>query len=237
MPGPAIPSPSLALDPAIRAFELKFLLADAVAAEVQRWAEGRLALDPHGDPALAGQYRTTTLYLDTTALDVARRSPGFTRRKYRIRRYGDEPRLWLERKVRNGDRVRKRREAIDASELERAVDAASDASAPAGWFRDEIHARALRPAARIEYWRTAWVGMGSDGPLRLTLDRAVRGAAAPPSFVVPAPGGGTELFAGVVICELKFRSALPPLFRQLVGDFALSPQGVSKYRRCMGEAP
>src|SRR5438105_8753232 len=85
------------------AFEMKFLLQEPLARAVEACLGGRLPLDPHGDPALGGAYCTTTLYLDTVNLDVYRRTASFKRRKYRLRRYGDEPRIFLERKKRTAD--------------------------------------------------------------------------------------------------------------------------------------
>src|SRR5262245_16404917 len=42
------------------AFELKFLLTESQARQIEDWARQRLALDPHGDPALGGAYQTTS---------------------------------------------------------------------------------------------------------------------------------------------------------------------------------
>ncbi len=39
------------------AYELKFLLDEERGRAVEAWARRRLALDPHGDPALGGAYR------------------------------------------------------------------------------------------------------------------------------------------------------------------------------------
>ena len=43
-----------------------------------------------------------------------------------------------------------------------------------------------------------------------------------------------------VVCEFKFRNAMPALFRGIVADLALTPAPVSKYRtfvRAAGLAP
>jgi hypothetical protein len=39
-----------------------------------------------------------------------------------------------------------------------------------------------------------------------------------------------------VVCEFKFRTAMPALFRGLVADLGLVPAGVSKYRLCVQSA-
>jgi hypothetical protein len=212
------------------AYELKFLIAEATAARIGAWAATHLAPDVHGDAD--GGYRTTTLYLDGADWPVLRRAEGVGGRKHRVRRYGDEATLYLERKRRRGDRVRKLRVAIpeaDAARLERAD---SDASWAGAWFLREIAARGLKPACRLSYRRLAFFGAGEAGPVRLTLDRRVVGVRDATWGVEPVREG-RDVLDGRTVCELKFRDALPELFRRLIADFELAPAGVSKYRRFM----
>ena len=225
------PSLATARDGGGPAFELKFLLDEARAQEVEAWARGRLALDPHGDPALGGAYWTTSLYFDTPELDVYHRSPGYKSRKFRVRRYGAAPCAFLERKSKRGDRVEKRRTAVPDEELALLVRPLSVTTWPGHWFHQSLLTRRLGPACRIVYQRTAYVGSCADGPLRLTLDRRLCGALGRDWCVGP-PEGTLPLLRGQVILELKFRAALPGPFKELVRAKKLSPSGVSKYRLC-----
>jgi hypothetical protein len=213
------------------AFELKFLVDEARAQEVEAWARGRLALDPHGDPALGGAYGTTSLYFDTPGLDVYHRSPSYRRRKFRVRRYGAGPWAFLERKSKWGDRVEKRRTSVPEPEVATLSSPLGVTTWPGHWFHQNLLARRLGPAARIAYQRTAYVGACAEGPLRLTLDRRVRGAPGR-DWGLGAPEGALPLLRGQVILELKFRAALPGPFKELVQAKRLSPSGVSKYRLC-----
>lgn len=226
-------SPSLSTpgDGAGPAFELKFLLDEARAREVEAWARGRLALDPHGDPALGGAYWTTSLYFDTPELDVYHRSPGYKCRKFRVRRYGAAAWAFLERKSKWGDRVEKRRTAVPEGELAQLAHPMSMVTWPGHWFHRRLLARRLGPACRISYQRTAYVGACAEGPLRLTLDRRGRGALSR-EWGVGTPENALPLLRGQVILELKFRAALPAPFKMIVQDMRLSPSGVSKYRLC-----
>jgi VTC domain len=228
-------SPSLASpgDGAGAAYELKFLLDEARAQEVEAWARRRLTLDPHGDPALGGAYRTTSLYFDTPELDVYHRSPSYKRRKYRVRRYGALPWLFLERKTKWGDRVQKRRTGVPDADLRLLAHPLSLVDWPGHWFHRRLLARRLGPACRIAYQRTAYAGTSADGPLRLTLDRRVRGLLTTAWDLTPFDGG-LPLLTGQVILEFKFRSALPVLFKEIIAAFRLSPRTVSKYRLCRG---
>ena len=214
-----------------KAYELKFLLDEGRAREVEDWARGRLALDPHGDAALGGAYRTISLYCDTPEMDVYRRAPSFKRRKFRVRRYGSAPWAFLERKSKWGDRVAKRRVAVPEDEVTMLAPPMSLLTWPGHWFHRRLVARRLGPACRVSYQRTAYVGACPEGPLRLTLDRRVRGILTPEWNVAPFEGG-LPLLTGQVILEFKFRDALPAPFKELVADLRLSPASVSKYRLC-----
>lgn len=225
-------SPSLATsENGVPAFELKFLLDEARARQVEDWARQRLTLDPHGDPTLGGAYRTTSLYCDTPELDVFRRSPSYKRRKFRVRRYGSLPWAFVERKSRWGDRVAKRRTALPEEELVHLAHPMSLVTWPGHWFHRRLIARRLSPACRISYQRTAYVGSCPESPLRLTLDRRIHGILTNDWTLAPFEGG-LSLLAGQVILEFKFRQALPLPFKEVITDQRLSPLSVSKYRRC-----
>jgi hypothetical protein len=249
-PNDAALSPSIARpdeldrESLVPSFELKFLVSDKVARAVHAWARGAMRPDPFADPAQDGAYRVSTLYLDTPGFDVFHGNPELEGTKYRVRRYGDEPRVWLERKTRKQERVTKRRTMVEQRDLARvpprdvaAPTAAAAAAAANGWlgawFRDELARRDFRPVCCLEYARTAFFGVGDHGGFRLTLDRAIRGVPFG-EWDVPAVASRAPLVAVVtdeVICELKFRDALPAPFKQLVGGLALETTTVSKYRR------
>ncbi len=226
-------SPSL-LGPrgSVASYELKFRVSEEVAEQVESWARENLAFDPHADSALDNAYRIHSLYLDTAALDVYHRMPTYRRRKYRLRRYGTEHGLYLERKTRKGDRVAKRRTPVPDSELERLRETTSNPEWGGYWFHRRLLGRGLGPACQISYDRVAHVGTSLEGPLRLTLDRDIYGAPTG-SWDVAAPVKGLLLFPGQVVLELKYRAALPALFKQLLVEFNLSPQPASKYRHCI----
>src|SRR5262245_2718893 len=85
---PQFLSPSLArVAGSAPAYELKFLISQALAERIEDWARRHLSHDPHANPDLEYAYRIHTLYLDTPRFDVYHRSPSFKRRKFRVRRY------------------------------------------------------------------------------------------------------------------------------------------------------
>jgi len=225
-------SPGLYRDDAeTPAFEVKYLLTTAEAQEVEGRLRGRLAPDPHADPALGGAYRVTSVYFDTPNFDVYRRADGYRRRKYRVRRYGSAPTAFLERKAKKQQRVRKRRVEIQLTEL---MTLAGEVPAewPGAWFAQQLGKRELRPVCRVTYERISLVGAHHDGPIRVTFDRAAQGAAANGHDLEPV-AGGPRLLGDEVITEFKFLGAMPAAFKEVIERLRLNPGSVSKYRRCV----
>ena len=216
----------------VPAFELKLVIPESLAQTLEAWAERQMERDRFGNAEDGGAYQTTTLYLDTPQLDVFHRSPGFRRRKDRLRRYGEEQRIYLERKSRRGDRVRKRRSDARLDDLQyfSAAEAATDW--PGAWFQERIALQSLRPTCRVTYRRTAFVQATSQGPVRLTFDRQIRGVPESDWNLAPVETGEC-LLADLVVCEFKFREALPSLFKSVILDLQLQSGSMSKYRRLM----
>lgn len=211
------------------AFELKLQLPAAEAQEAEAWARQHLTPDPHG---LHGVYRITSIYCDTAALDVFHRSPGFRRRKFRVRRYGSDTRLYLERKSKKGDKVRKLRTVVCPEELALLTSPDPVAGWGGEWFRQRIHRRSLQPTCRVGYQRTAFFGLAADSPIRLTLDRNLVGVPARDWEMLPLHEGHL-LLPGSVLLELKFHVHLPGLFRDLLSRLPGQPVRGSKYRQCV----
>ncbi len=233
-PPEVLMSPSLqtSSQAAAHAYELKFLLPEAAARELQNWAAANLSVDAFANSECDNSYQTTTLYLDTAALDLFHQAKQFRGRKYRLRRYGQESTIFLERKRRRGDRVRKRRTSVAEHELSFVAVQQPRAGQPEEWFCQKIAKHELQPSCCVTYERAAFMKMGTTGPLRLTFDRRIRGVRANDWSVLPV-SDGAEILAGEVICEFKFRETLPALFQQVIEAMQLQPASVSKYRRLM----
>lgn len=207
--------------------EIKFLLDEATGVRVQEWARERLEADPHGGGSHGDEYRVSTLYLDTEARDVFHRRGSYGRSKYRVRRYGDEPRVFLERKLRTASRLAKRRTDIPLERLER-LEASDPIDAETRWFRRRVSLRQLEPVCRVSYLRTARLTRTSDGAMRMTLDYSLSASTAN-AFTLDG-AGPAALFTGQMILELKYRGVMPGVFRELADTFALKPGRASKYR-------
>jgi VTC domain len=213
------------------ASEIKFLVDPGLAAGIRAWARDRFAPDPHGSGQFGDEYRTTSLYFDTSALDVFHRRGSFGRSKHRIRRYGQDDVAFLERKLRTSRRLVKRRTAVSIDSLEW-LDWTGDSEPRADWegrwFARRLAARRLRAVCQVSYRRTARVVTTSLGEARLTCDDQVRARAV--RDLAFGDGPGLPVLEGHTILEMKFRGGMPAAFRELVERFCLPRRAVSKYR-------
>jgi hypothetical protein len=143
----------------------------------------------------------------------------------------------LERKARRGDKVRKRRTLVSLTTLAEELAMDSSSAWDGDWFRSRVARRGLKPACLISYSRSAFVAHGDDGPLRVTLDRNLCGTIAGDWSLLPiapdAPTSICNLLGNHVVCEFKFRNAMPLLFKEVITNFGLQTGSVSKYRRMM----
>lgn len=211
------------------ASEIKFLVDSATAQRIRDWARIHLACDPNGAGPFADEYRTTSLYLDTEQFDVFHRRGSFGRAKYRIRRYGDAPTLFLERKMKTRGFLHKRRTQVEIETLNwlnLAEPAARDWRGY--WFQRRLLTRQLRPVAEISYSRTARLALANDGPVRLTVDEAVQARTAEGLRFAMAPGVPT--LGTQCVVEMKYVRTPPALLKRLLEEFSLQPNPVSKYR-------
>ncbi len=213
-----------------RAFatEMKFLIGMPRAEQIRAWARARLGPDPHAAGPANDVYRITSLYFDTEDFDVFHRRRSYGRSKFRIRRYGRDEVAFLERKLRTRRLLTKRRSVVRLTDLERLAGAEAISDWAGFWFHRRILKRRVTPVCRISYLRTARVAMTPYGPIRLTLDDQVTARRVEGIGFDDEPG--TPLLENETVLEMKFRFAMPLLFKNLAEEFALNPQPFSKYR-------
>jgi hypothetical protein len=212
------------------AYELKFLLTEDQAAAATDRVRTRLSPDPHADPALGGAYRTTSIYTDTPRFDVLRRNGDYATSKCRVRRYGANGPVFLERKDKDGNRVRKCRATVPADDLAILSRRHAPADWVGGWFHQQLASRELSPVCRISYERVAFMGATEGGTVRVTFDRNICGEPVD-GWSFRTVADQPELLPGFVVCEFKFRVTLPLLLKEVIAELALTPTTVSKYRR------
>lgn len=209
--------------------EFKFPLPPEAVNAVIAWMRRGLRPDPHGAGEHGDQYLVQSVYLDTSAFDVFHRRASFGRAKFRIRRYGDGAWVFLERKLKRGGVVRKRRLAVPSEELERLNVEANGSGWDGAWFHHRIALRGLQPVVRMSYHRLARWDASPEGDLRVTLDRQLLAVRAT-DFTPPGPLMGDDLLGGGAVLEVKFENTLPQTVKTLVEDLKLVTGPLSKYR-------
>ena len=210
------------------ATELKFVVTPDGARTIRDWARLHLDADPHGAGPFGDEYRTTSLYFDNDALDVFNRRGSYGRAKYRVRRYGSSDVIFLERKMRTSALLAKRRTTVGVEDLGVLQESTRVPGWDGAWFHDRVSARRLQPLVQVSYQRMARQMKGAHGTVRLTVDDQLR--ALPALDYEFRDEAGMPVLSDRVIVELKYRIALPAIFRQLIETYALVPARLSKYR-------
>lgn len=214
-----------------RAFvqEMKFLISPEQADAIRDWSRARLSPDPHAGGAAGDEYRVTSLYLDTADLAVFERRGSYARTKFRVRRYGESGRIFLERKLKTRNRVGKLRSIVSVDEIELLEHEETPRKWAGNWFHERVQLRALAPVCQISYSRMARMGLSGSGPIRLTVDQDLR-AVARDRYAFAPVHSGVVLSPDQRILELKYKAEIPGLFKELMQEFDLRPQPSSKYR-------
>jgi hypothetical protein len=208
------------------AYEIKFLIPAAQAAEIREWARERLGPDPNAEGG-GDLYRITSLYYDTPEFAVFHHAGSHGRAKYRIRRYDSAATVFLERKLRAHSVVTKRRTVVPLDDLHRLAEC--DPDWRGNWFRRRVKARGMSPSCQISYLRTALVGRTDAGLIRFTMDDGLCAARVIGPVFRPV-GACTQILPGQTIVEMKFRLAMPAVLKEIVQQFRLTAQPISKYR-------
>lgn len=221
---------------AMKRIEMKFLLSAELSLDVQSWARDHLGVDHLADSDGGDSYDVNTLYLDTAELDLFRASGRIGRTKHRIRRYGDEPTLWVETKRKKKMVVRKNRTSLFESDFAAGRRVQQADPRCDDWFIERLASRGLVPAVRLAYRRFARTTTRNGRNMRLTIDREMY-ASSVDGWSVPTTTQFRQLertpFGAHEILELKFSGNMPVLFKQLLQTFALPAAGFSKYRTAM----
>ncbi len=214
------------------AHELKLLLPESVAQQIEQHLQPQLVLDPHAKEAAGNGYSLTTLYCDTPQQDVYLRQGRHRLFKFRIREYGSATDVYLERKSKQGTVVRKRRTSIPLQTLSRLGELAPTNRWEGTWYHHQLLRNRLSPVCLLHYQRMAYFLLAGEEPIRLTFDRNIQGALTS-QWSMQMPNNCLPLLSGQVVCEFKYRGDLPVLVKGLLESLQLIPCGVSKFRHCI----
>lgn len=220
------------------AYEVKFLLPMATVSQLLENAQRAMQWDAYCDATPSDSpwpsYQLESLYLDTQNWSVYRRLPGYGRRKFRVRRYGNADAIYLERKSKRKGLVRKTRSQIPLRDAIQLSVPSLDPTSHTHWFQKRIQSRGLQPVVRIGYRRCALMCTSEHGIVRLTVDVALRcRRALDYAFSDDACNPWTSILDGQAIVEFKYGVAMPSQFRSWIDAFGLNSTSCSKYRNAI----
>jgi len=230
--GTKLVSPSLVMASGLRqfAYELKFLCTQEQADGVLAQLRDRLTPDPHAIPERRDGYQVASIYCDTLDRSVYHSVGRYGLFKLRARRYEQGEQVFLERKAKHQDRVRKRRTAIPLTNLNQHLSHDELAAWDGDWFAALLHRNQLMPACLLRYDRSAYFAQDGASPIRVTFDRNVCGAHCPEWSFSPRQIT-SPILEGRVICEFKYVATLPAFLKDVIADQRLVSTGISKYRQ------
>ena len=227
--------------------ECKFVVTEAVAADVLRSVQPHVGPDPYAAAQPDHSYEIASLYLDDPFDTLYRETvEGCAERyKLRVRSYGDDAKneartVFLEVKRRYNSIVRKLRCPVPHDLLEgllhganithdEALSVLPDRYRPAlNEFLRLAAMRSARPRCTVRYRRQAYVGI-DDLDTRVTFDRhlstlpteSARVQHRAPCYIAVPTGG--------VILELKFTDRTPPWMAATIRKLELQRRSFSKY--------
>ena len=146
--------------------EIKFVVDAARGPEIQAWMRANLAHDEFGSGPEHDQFETSSLYFETGQFDVFHRRGSYGKSKYRVRRYGTSPIMFLERKFRTERVLIKRRTTAALEDFRRIELHEPDPEWYGYWFHRRLLARRLKPLVQVSYVRTARLGSSPSTPPR-----------------------------------------------------------------------
>lgn len=227
--------------------EIKYYLPKSLYPELMRLISDYMTLDEYLEDAGTRDYMVRSLYLDTDDLKAYYEKAGgvHTRKKFRIRAYGDNrSKIFLEIKRRYNDIVVKDRAIGRYADLDKILnpyggyfpdDGTDDAGAEVlKSYLFHVPMLQLRPVVLVAYDREAYTGI-FDNTVRLTIDRNVR-CVSGPEIDLFYSGNDWMFTADRCILELKFNHAMPFLFRRIIRQLELWSEAISKYCLCIEKA-
>jgi len=226
-------------------YEFKYRITNEMIPQIGDYIKPFTTFDPHLKDATDNKYTVRSIYFDTPSLDFYyQKMDGLKiRKKLRVRTYNEmNDFAFLEIKRKFVNCVAKERSRLPFMVIERLINASEDsvieypqddynARLVSGKFVYNLLKKGLLPVLLVVYEREAYLGL-SDKNERLTIDTNVRAISEPDLGDILKTKNFTPTMKDVSILELKFDDILPQWMNNLVLEFDLKRESISKY--CLG---
>ncbi len=220
-------------------YELKYRISEGKAQVVKDFIQHYLSVDKYALMYPDRQYPISSLYLDSSNLDLCRETiVGKPNRfKLRIRSYSDLPQspLFLEVKRRFNRVILKGRARVERAELEEVLEGVADRQRRSLkeqetlrqflFYKETLRAQ---PTILVRYLREPFEGE-NENRVRVTFDRQLC-YRQPQGLEVPLNGEEWRWAAlPFVVLEIKFTDHYPLWLKEMVRSFNLNLSSMSKY--------
>ena len=211
--------------------ELKFLVSDQELEIIRYRLNPLMRMDAHHS---GGTYQIRSLYFDDLEDSCMRENEDGidNRRKFRIRIYGGDDVIKLEKKIKYRGMTRKLSENLTIEQCRFYMQGRTPPFAEASERLQkelfaEIKTKGMRPISIVQYERTAFVEPA--GNVRITFDRNIGGSKAITAFLDERVPLIPVLPQGQHILEVKFDQFLPQYIENVLNMGTLQQTSFSKY--------
>lgn len=226
-------------------YEYKYKITDDLIPRIREYSKVYTTTDPHLKKSSQSKYTVRSIYFDTPDLDFYyEKKEGLKiRKKLRVRTYNEmNDFAFLEIKRKFVNCVAKERSKLPFMVIERLINTPDESAIEypendhnsrvvSGKFVYNLLKKGLLPVLLVVYEREAYIGI-KDERERLTIDTNVRSIAEPDLGDILNTEDFIPTFKGAGILELKFDDFMPQWMKNLVREFNLKKQSISKY--CLG---
>jgi len=226
-------------------YEFKYQITYEMIPQIGEYIAPFTTVDPHLVDAANNKYTVRSIYFDTPTLDFYyEKMDGLKiRKKLRIRTYNEmNDFAFLEIKRKFVNCISKERSKLPFIVIERLINAPEksvieypmddyNARLVSGKFMYNLLKKGLLPIILVVYEREAYIGLQDDRE-RLTIDTDVRAISEPDLGDILNTTNFVPIKKNTGILELKFDDVMPQWMKNLVLEFSLKKESISKY--CLG---
>lgn len=226
-------------------YEYKYKINNEMTPVIRDYCRPYTTVDPHLKEIKQNKYTVRSIYFDTPELDFYyEKMDGLKiRKKLRIRTYNEmNDFAFLEIKRKFVNSIAKERSKLPFLVIERLISTMEDSAIEypqndynarlvSGKFVYNLLKKGLLPVLLVVYEREAYVGLKDDRE-RLTIDTDVRATPEPDLGDILNTKNFVPTIKDASILELKFDEIMPQWMKNLVREFGLKKESISKY--CLG---
>jgi SPX domain protein involved in polyphosphate accumulation len=225
-------------------YEIKYQITPEMIPQIGDYIKPFTTTDPHLKDAADNKYTVRSIYFDTPTLDFYyEKMDGLKiRKKLRVRTYNEmNDFAFLEIKRKFVNCIVKERSKLPFMVIEKLINAPEEsaimypeddynARLVSGKFVYTLLKKGLVPVLLVVYEREAYVGVNDDRE-RLTIDTDIRAISEPDLGDIMITDNFVPIIKNRSILELKFDDVMPQWMNNLVREFSIKRESISKYCR------